>query len=106
MLLGEKRRGGPPVRAAAVVEVEDGALTEQRILLLLLASPLRLREDLEHAGARGSGRVERTAAHQRLGGLLVYGAAIDSLAEVPDRGEAAVLLARLEDGVDRRRADV
>ncbi len=56
-------------------------------------------------GAGAAERVERAALDQRLDRLLVHGAAVDAAAEVPDRRERAVLVARGDDRLDglRRR---
>ena len=94
-------RGG----ASVFLQVEDRALADLRVLLHLLAGGLGLLEHLEHSLARRAGRVERAALDQRLDRLLVDGAAVDALAEVPDRGERAVLLARALDRLDRLVAD-
>ena len=54
---------------------------------------------------RRAGRAERAALDQRLDRLLVDRAAVDALAEVPQRGERAALLARALDRLDRLVAD-
>ena len=53
-----------------------------------------------------AGRVERAALDQALDRALVDRAGVDPLAEVPDRLELAVRLARRDDRLDRRVADV
>src|SRR5271168_2824821 len=81
-------------RARIVVEVEDRALADERILLDLLARPLGLLEHLEHALAARSGRAERAALDQRLDRLLVDRSAVHALAEIPQRNELSARLAR------------
>ena len=88
-----ERRGAAVVRAAEAAEVEDRALADLRVELRLLARGLRRLEHGEHALAGRAGRAEGAALDQRLDRLLVHGAAVDALAEVPQRGELAVLRA-------------
>ena len=74
--------------AAEAAEVEDRALADLRVELRLLARrPAPDSSTVEHAPARGAGRAERAALDQRLDRLLVDGAAVDALAEVPQRRE-------------------
>ena len=54
---------------------------------------------------RGAGGAEGAALDQGLDRLLVDRAAVDPLAEVPQRAEVAALLARLLDGLDGLVAD-
>ena len=100
---------GAETRAAGscrLLEVEDRGLAELGVLLRLRSRGLCMRQHGQHAAARGPGRVERAAADQRLDRLLVHAAAVDALAEVPDRRELAALLPGLDHGVHRRSADV
>src|ERR1700688_649842 len=80
-----------PVAWRVFLEIEDRALTDQRILLDLLTSPLSLLEHAQHALATRSGRAERAALDQRLDCLLVDRAVVHALAEVPDRSELPAL---------------
>src|SRR4051794_35767097 len=92
--------------AEAVAQVEDRTLAHLGVLLNLVAGRLRLGQHLEHPGARGAGRIERAALDQRLDRLLVDAAAVDALAEIPDRGDRSIRVARLDDRLDRGVADV
>src|ERR1700739_441455 len=86
------RHGGSRV----LLQVEDRALADQRVLLDFLAFGLRRLEHVDHALARRVGGTERAALDQRLDRLLVDGPAVDPLAEVPQRGELAVLAGALD----------
>jgi len=86
-------------------EVEDRPLPDLGVLLDLLAGALRLLQDLQHALARRAGRAEGPALDQRLDRALVDGLGVDALAELPDRGELAALLAGALDRLDRGVAD-
>jgi hypothetical protein len=92
-------------RGRGVEEVEDRALADLRVELGLLPGALRGLEHLEHAAPAGPGRPERPALDQRLDRLLVDGAAVDALAEVPQRHERAALRACPLDRLDGRVAD-
>src|SRR6185437_6914582 len=99
--------GARPVRRAvpAFCQVEDRTLADLRILLDLLARALRLLEHGEHALAARAGRTERAALDQGLDRLLVDGAVVDALAEVPQRGELAALPSPPFDRLNRLIAD-
>ena len=88
-----------------VAEVEDRALAELRVLLRLLPRRLGGRQRLQHSLAGRPGRVERAALDQAFDRPFVDGAGVDPLAEVPDRGDRPIL-ARPQDRLDRRMADV
>src|ERR1700704_5090752 len=99
-------RGGRRRRVLSrFCQVEDRALTDQGVLLGLLSGALRLLEHRQHALATRACRAERTALDQGLDRLLVYRAVVDALAEVPQRGELAAILARPLDRLDRLVAD-
>ncbi len=89
-----------------LAEVEDRALAEQLVGLLLLSPGERLLEALEHSLARRAGRVERAGLDERLERALVRHLRIDALREVPDRLERSALLARAHDLAARGLADV
>src|SRR5207244_5331210 len=74
-----------------LAEVEDRALAEQLVGLLLLAPRERLLEADEHPAPRRSGRVERAALDERLERALVHDLRVDALGEVPDRRERSAL---------------
>src|SRR3954468_13768004 len=94
------------VRRTLITQIEDGSLTQLGILLNLAARSLCLGKDFQHPRTRGTGRVEGTALDERLDRLLVDATAVDALAEIPDRDDRPARLARLDDGVDSRGADV
>src|SRR5919201_973113 len=72
-------------------EIEDRPLSREAVSLLLATPGEGLVERVEHALARGSGRVECTAFHQRLERTLVYHLQVDAFGEVPKRREGASL---------------
>src|SRR5207253_6829765 len=90
----------------AVAEVEDRALAEQLVGLLLLSPGERLLEAFEHPAPRRAGRVERTALDERLERALVDGLGVDALGEIPDGRERPTLLARPHDRAAGGLADV
>ena len=90
---GAANAAAAPPSASAVAEIEDRALADLRVLLLLGAGALRLLEHGEHPLARRAGRAERAALDQRLDRPLVDRRAVDAAAEVPDRLERPALLA-------------
>ena len=94
--LGRGERAAAPLPAPVVgaAEVEDRALADQRVLLRPPARPPAPARAPQHPLARRAGRAERAALDERLDRLLVDGAVVDALAEVPDRGERPSSLAR------------
>ena len=95
----ERARGAVGARSPAggvllaFLEVEDRALSDEGVLLGLLARRLGLLEHFEHPPAGGTGGAEGAALDERLDRLLVDRAGVHALAEVPQRIELAVLLA-------------
>src|SRR6185437_2598761 len=108
--LGDRRKrrvvARPVIACAEIAEVEDRALPEELVRLLLLPPRERLLEALEHPAPRAAGRVERAALHERLERTLVHDLRVDALGEIPDRRERLALLARPHDRAARRLADV
>ena len=86
-------------------EIEDRTLADLQILLGLLAAALGLLEHLQHPLAARAGGAERAALDQRVDRLLVDGATVHTLAEVPQRAELSPLLARALDRLDGLEAD-
>src|SRR6266446_2066846 len=76
---------------------EERALPEQTVRLRPCPARQGRLQRIEHSLPRCTGRVQRTALHQRLERALVRGLRIDALAELPDRAEAAALLPRADD---------
>src|SRR4029450_3899287 len=85
-----------------MLDLEHGLLPEQRFLLACGPGTTRSVERGQHPHPARAGRVERSALHERLERSLVRGSRIDSLAEVPDRGERPALVARADDRARRR----
>ena len=103
---GSARRGPRAAARPASSRSKIDPWPESASSCAFCARRLRLAEHVQHALARRAGRVERAALDQALDRLLVDGARVDPRAEVPDRGERPAVLARLEDLLDRRVADV
>ena len=61
---------------------------------------------VEHPEPRGTGRVERSALHERLERALVQHLRVDALGELPDRLERPSVRAHADDRLGRRLADV
>src|SRR3954464_14995456 len=83
--------------AGLLEQVEDRALALVAGVVLAAAPGERLVEDVDHALARGAGRVERAAFDQRLERALVDDLRVDPLGEVPDRLERPALRAGGDD---------
>src|SRR5207248_9636223 len=99
-MMARRRVAGP------VAEIEDRALPEQLVGLLLLAPGERLLQALEHPAPRRAGRVEGAALDERLERALVDGLRVDALGEVPDRRERPTVLAGAHDRAAGGLADV
>src|SRR5437870_7989439 len=97
----------PPRDAGgAAVQIEDRALAEQLVGLLLLPPGERLLEAGEHALARRARGVEPAAFDERLERALEHDLRVDPLGEVAERGARPALLARAHDRAASGLADV
>src|SRR5664280_1491058 len=99
------RAGRERCHGRLILQVEDRALPDERVLLDLLPGGLRLLEHREHALAAGARGAQRAALDQRLDRLLVDRAVVDALAEVPQGRELPALLAAAFDRLNRLVAD-
>ena len=113
LLLLELARGHRRVRAAAATA--DGGVVEalEEVRLAGVAIGLRLAprlhglvEHQQHPAARIARRIERARADQALQHAARHVLRVDALGDVPDRDEAPIGLARLDDRAHRVLADV
>src|SRR3954447_7204827 len=97
--------GGGPAAVARVAAIEARPLAQPAILLSLLAGGRRRGQRLQQPLAAGAGGVEGPALDQAFDRPFVDRARVDPFAEIPDRGDRAVL-AGVQDRLYRRVADV